>query len=261
LKNNGLGRQDFHSSRKDGQTSFLVTKGLLEGFRKTTSECFGPWSSDKNELSRVYGLFGRNDEMVNTYDIFASHYPNAIRFNGGHYLNDEVLLHSVLPVIQWIDDKQENRKKPVVIVAMDDTLVDVRTAAKRLPEDVLKDYEGHLHDYPLYYSGAEPVNSAVKCFSQLTRYYDVYISASLPYNAPQQWEGPVSWVDEYLGVAAWNRVICCPRKDLLLGDYLIDAHPELFRGEDFMGTLVPFATEHFRTWEDVLTYFDRLEGR
>ena len=34
LKNNGLGRREFHNKRSDGETSFLVTKTLLEHFRE-----------------------------------------------------------------------------------------------------------------------------------------------------------------------------------------------------------------------------------
>ncbi|MBQ2197889.1 MAG: hypothetical protein II406_03970 [Bacteroidales bacterium] len=33
LKNNGLGKRELHNPRADGQTSFLVNKALLEGFR------------------------------------------------------------------------------------------------------------------------------------------------------------------------------------------------------------------------------------
>ena len=59
----------------------------------------------------------------------------------------------------------------------------------------------------------------------------------------------------------WNRVVLTPRKNLLLGDYLIDAEPDRDGAADFMGTVIPFGSDTFRTWEEVLTYFDRLGGQ
>ena len=50
LKNNGLGKQEFHHVRQDGQTSFLVTKSLLEAFREVSGRRFS-----QVEPERVYG--------------------------------------------------------------------------------------------------------------------------------------------------------------------------------------------------------------
>lgn len=68
LKNNGLGRQEFHNPRRDGQTSFLVNKGLLEAFREVSSHKFEglPDNVDDPDLfgdcnteqELVYGMFG-----------------------------------------------------------------------------------------------------------------------------------------------------------------------------------------------------------
>lgn len=239
LKNNGLGRQEFHSPRADGQKDFLVTKGLLESYRECTSKCFQK-SKDADEQNRVYGLFGLHDTMVNTFDLFAEHYPNAIHFDGEHYLNDSTFLHSVLPVIQWIDDMQEGRKKQVSLVEFADTLAYIR--------------EGGI-------PAAIAVNSAVKSFHRLCRDFNVFVLAEASPNNPSEWAQILEWVESNLGVAAWNRVIIGNHKDLLMGDYLIDAHPDRFGGEDFLGTVIPFASEHFKTWEDVITYFDRLQGK
>ena len=59
LKNNGLGKQEFHNVRKDGQTSFMVTKALLEQFRSVTGRRFS-----QVEPERVFGLFGTRDPLV-----------------------------------------------------------------------------------------------------------------------------------------------------------------------------------------------------
>ena len=61
LKNNGLGRQDYHNPRQDGQTSFLVNKALLENFRECSSHCF---EHSEEDAEKVYGLFGIHDNLV-----------------------------------------------------------------------------------------------------------------------------------------------------------------------------------------------------
>ena len=100
LKNNGLGKQEFHSQRQDGQTSFMVTKALVEDYRTVSDARFSVV-----EPEHVWGLFGTKDTMVNCFDEFAEHYPQALHFDGEHQLNDHTFLWALLPVIQWIDDK------------------------------------------------------------------------------------------------------------------------------------------------------------
>ena len=227
LKNNGLGKRDFHNPRADGQTSFLVNKALLEGFRDVSSHCFERAEEDRD---KVFGLFGIHDNLVHTFDLFSSHYPQAIRFDGEHHLNDSAILHAVLPVLRWIDDRQEGRSRPVVFISLDDTLIN-------------------------HTSGMG------KAVAELSWNYDVQIVTGVPYNEPGRFQETAGWCEDNLGVPVWNRLTSCNHKDLLLGDYLIDAHPESNGGEGFMGTLIHFGTDAFRTWEDVLGYFGRLAGQ
>ena len=144
LKNNGLGKQEFHSTRQDGQTSFMVTKALVEDYRTVSDARFSVV-----EPERVWGLFGTKDTMVNCFDEFAEHYPQALHFDGEHQLNDHTFLWALLPVIQWIDDKQEGRSKRSLMVEMDGVLRDVRNDL--------------------------PIGEAFKVFHKLSEMYDTYI--------------------------------------------------------------------------------------
>lgn len=223
LKNNGLGRQEFHSPRQDGQTSFLVTKGLLEAFRECSAKCFRNIEDDK-----VFGLFGIHDTIVHTWDIFSCHYSNAIRFDGEHYMNDSTILHSLMPMVRKVRDLIDGRRRPVMYIGLE-TL--------------------------------RGVNSSVKAFRQLANVYDVYVVASPAYNSPETWGEPVSWAEANLGVDAWNKVIETGHRGLLLGDYFITCDPEEGGLSDFMGTVIEFGSEQFHIWEDVLTFFERLGGQ
>ena len=256
LKNNGLGRQEFHNPRRDGQTSFLVNKGLLEAFREVSSHKFEglpdnvddpDFFGDCNaEQELVYGMFGVHDELVTgTFELFSKHYPNAIHFEGTHYMDDSVFLKSVLPVIERIDDIQEKRSKPVMLISLTDTLLDMKN--------------GEAHG--LSVEDMEPYGSAVKAFAALSRHYTPYVLISNSFNEPERLPALYRWVEKKLGVPAWNRIIVTNRKDMVLGDYLIDRYPERLATGDFMGTVLHFGEEPFKTWEEVLTYFERLGGQ
>ena len=226
LKNNGLGKQEFHSRRQDGQASFLVTKALLEQYRTVTDGRFGCVEPD-----RGYGLFGKRDTMVDCFDEFAAHYPQAIRFDGEHHLNDHAFLWSLLPVMQWIDDRQEGRSKRTLLVELDDVLRDTRNDL--------------------------PVGEAFKVFHKLSEAYDTYIVCRENPNDPDAWGENLRWTDDHIGVPAWNRVIVGNHPELLMGDYLLTRQG----AEGFLGTVLRFGADPFRTWSDVETFFDRLGGQ
>ena len=227
LKNNGLGRREFHNKRADGETSFLVTKTLLEHFREVSSHCFSQTVEDRD---RVFGLFGTRDNLVHTFDLFREHYPQAIHFDGEHHLNDSVIVHSLLPVIQRIDDRQNGVSRPVLFISLSDKLVN------------------HSSGMP-------------KAVEVLAQSYEVHITASIDYDFPDRAVEAFRWCESNLGVPVWDRVEVCNHKNLILADFLIDAEPELNGAQDFMGTLVHFGSDAFKTWEDVLTFFSRLGGQ
>ena len=69
------------------------------------------------------------------------------------------------------------------------------------------------------------------------------------------------WTEEKLGVHAWNRLILSDRKDMVIGDYLIERYPQSHHVEDFMGTVIEYGSETFRTWDDIIEFFGRLAGQ
>lgn len=232
LKNNGLGRREFHNPRQDGQKDFLVTKGLLESFREVSSRCFA--AVDEDEKSRVFALFGLHDTLVHTHDMTREHYPQCIMFDGEHYLNDAALLHSVLPVVQWIDDRQRGVVRPSVMIAFDDVL--------------------------RFRHNGEMVGAASKAAQFLAVRYDLQFVIADDADRWEEMEERRRWLEAYIGVPAWNRVSLTTRKDLLMADYLVDAHPDEFCGDAFMGTVVEFGSDAFKDWNDTMVYFARLNG-
>lgn len=231
LKHGMLGKNTFLNPRQDGVQEFIVTKALVEEYKEITAKCFAG-VTDEESRDRVYGLFGDEDPVVHTRDLFSQHYRNAISFHGEHRMNDKILLHSVLPVVQWIDDRQEHRERPIIYVSI----------------DTLRDARGNQ------------MSSAMKAFRYLFEHYAMYIVAPSPAYNPEYIAEVMRWAEDVVNVPAWQHLVFTNRKDLIYGDYLIDPSDE-YGAADFMGTLIKFGSDTFKTWEEIIEFFSRLGGQ
>lgn len=231
LKHGMLGKNTFLNPRQDGVQEFIVTKALVEEYKEITAKCFAGVTEEESR-DRVYGLFGDEDPVVHTRDLFSQHYRNAISFHGEHRMNDKILLHSVLPVVQWIDDRQEHRERPIIYVSI----------------DTLRDARGNQ------------MSSAMKAFRYLFEHYAMYIVAPSPAYNPEYIAEVMRWAEDVVNVPAWQHLVFTNRKDLIYGDYLIDPSEE-YGADDFMGTLIKFGSDTFKTWEEIIEFFSRLGGQ
>ena len=224
MKEHGMiGAQQFSNPRQDGVQEFIVTKALVKEYREITEHCFECLTDE--EQRRVWGLFGDEDTTVDTYNLFHEHYPTAIRFHGEHRMNDRSFMHSVMPVIRWIDDRQEGRERPIIYIDMN-TLID---------------------------KWDKPQSSSQKTIRTLLETYQLYFVAP---SENVQYTTMTSWLYDYINVPAYGHTVFTQRKDLLYGDYLIDADET-----EGMATLIQFGTDTFKTWDDIAEYFSRLGGQ
>jgi hypothetical protein len=227
MKDHGMiGAQHFSNPRQDGVQDFIVTKALVKEYKEITEQCFAAVSPD--EQGRVWGLFGDEDTTVNTYDLFRQHYPKAIRFHGEHRMNDKSFMHSVLPVIRWIDDRQEQRERPIVYIGME----------------------------TLFNADGEPRSSAQKTVRGLIERYQVFFVAAAPPDDVYYAETN-GWLYDYINVPAWGHTVFTVYRGLLYGDYFIGME-DSWSG---MATHLQFGSDTFKTWDDVATYFERLGGQ
>ena len=225
MREHGLtGKQTFFSKRQDGVQDFYVDKPLIKEYAQVSEQNFSNVTPEEQQL--VYGLFGDNDELVHTFDIFHKHYDNAIMFHGEHRMTDNSFMHAVIPVIRWIDDIQNKRQRPVIYIAFDS----------------MKDSYG------------KPLSCLQKAYQMLIEHCDVYIVAQAPCNTAV-YTDILEWTQQYISVPAYNRVIFCNDSHLLLGDFLIARKPS----KDFMGTQIALGSDDFKTWEEIITYFERLQ--
>lgn len=228
MKEHGMiGQQHFSNPRQDGIQDFIVTKALVKEYKEMTEHCFEN-VTDEERRQHVWGLFGDEDTTVNTYDLFRQHYPRAIRFHGEHRMNDKSFMHSVVPVIRWIADRQEGRERPIIYIGI----------------ETLKD------------KWDKPQSSSQKTIRTLLEHYQLYFVAEAP-EEPSHYAAANAWLYEYVNVPAWGHTVFTNQRELLYGDYFIGTD-EKWNG---MATQLPFGSDTFKTWDDIAEYFSRLNGQ
>jgi hypothetical protein len=138
-------------------------------------------------------------------------------------MDDKSYMHSVMPVIRWIDDQQRHRQRPIIYIGI----------------ETLKDAYN------------KPASSGQKAVRQLIEHYDVYFVADAPQSET------AAWLEAYINVPAWRHTVYTHRRDLLYGDYLISLKKE----GDTMATLLEYGSDTFKTWDDVIDYFSHMGGQ
>lgn len=225
-----MGKQTFFNPRQDGVQEFIVTKELVKEYREMTQQCFvgsAPIDGGK-ENAVIYGLFGMEDPLVHTFDLFRSHYENAVRFHGEHQLTDKITIHSLVPIIRRIDDMQEARAREIIYIGI----------------ETLRD------------QWSKPRSSVAKALSFLSEFYSLHFVCPAPTNNPDGVAADIKWLEDQIGVVAYDRVTLTNAPQQLYGDYFISMTPP----DDFLGTAIEFGSDTYKTWEELIVFFARLNN-
>jgi 5'(3')-deoxyribonucleotidase len=87
----------------------------------------------------------------------------------------------------------------------------------------------------------------------LKEFYDIYFLSTPMPNVPQSYADKRKWLDRHFGLWTEKRLILSHRKDLNVGEYLID--DRLTNGsENFTGELIQYGSDEFPTWNEVRDY-------
>ena len=226
-ESNMMGKQVYQNERQDGEKEVIVTKALVKEYKEMTEQCFAQVTEE--EQLKVFGLFGDEDPIVHTFDLFSEHYTQAIHFHGEHRLIEKAIFHYLMPVIRWIDDRQEGRERRTVLIS----------------QDTLADGYG------------KPKSSLHKAYELLLDNYNVYFVSPAPTNNPSVITKQQAWIEETFSAPAWNHAIFTNQPQLLYGDYFISSTEQ----PDILGTTLRFGSDEFKTWEEIITYFERLGGQ
>jgi len=145
--------------------------------------------------------------------------------------------------------------KKIIFIDMDGVLVDLQSNIDNL-RLINKEYtllDGDMipnvfRDPPCITYCKEAIGKLIKCNK-----YELFIASTSPFNNPQACSDKLYWLQEHFGDVFKKRVFFTHRKDLLIGDYLIDDRTSNGAG-DFKGEFIHFNTEKFRGWKEVVNY-------
>jgi 5'(3')-deoxyribonucleotidase len=100
-----------------------------------------------------------------------------------------------------------------------------------------------------------PIKGAIEATKPLFKKFDVYFLSTPMWDIPESYSDKRLWLEKRYGVLAKKRLILTNRKDLAIGDFLID--DRLKNGsEKFKGKFIHFGTKSFPDWDSVVKYLN-----
>jgi len=153
---------------------------------------------------------------------------------------------------------KNNKKKPIVYIDMDGTLVDFVSAFVGPETYFVHVFYARPSDLPGIFALMEPMPGAIEAVEKLRHKYDLYILSSSPWENPTALGDKLAWVKKYFGGDGsenifFRKVVFSSVKHLSRGDILIDDRTANGAG-DFEGEHVLFGSRDFPDWEAVLGY-------
>ena len=108
---------------------------------------------------------------------------------------------------------------------------------------------------PTIFENLPLIAGAKESVLQLFEIYDVYFLSTPMWDLPTSFSGKRIWLEKHFGALAKKRLILTHRKDLNVGDYLVD--DRLRNGADqFSGEHIHFGSVDFPDWSAVLIYLE-----
>jgi 5'(3')-deoxyribonucleotidase len=107
-----------------------------------------------------------------------------------------------------------------------------------------------MSDNPRMFLDLEPIEGSIEAVKRLWVHYDVLFLSTPCWMVPESFMDKRHWIQKYFGEAAKDRLILSQRKELNLGDYLVD--DRLANGaEFFIGEHLQFGHGQYPTWVEV----------
>lgn len=106
---------------------------------------------------------------------------------------------------------------------------------------------------PKIFEKLELMDKAHESVMWLREHFDIYFLSTPVHKVPESYTGKRLWIKDKFGEWADKRLILTHRKDLCIGDYLID--DRLKNGsEKFSGEHIHFGQDPFSNWSNVINY-------
>jgi 5'(3')-deoxyribonucleotidase len=144
--------------------------------------------------------------------------------------------------------------KQKVFVDMDGVLANFGKKVNEIMSDptIPIYFKKHPDEIDGVFRDLEPLQEAFESVVKLhkSNKYDLFIATTAPWKNPSSFSDKRIWIKKHFGDIFEKKMFITHRKDLLLGDYLID--DRLANGaKDFKGQLIHFGWNYeSKTWND-----------
>lgn len=239
---------ELYISTAEGKQRYMYTPQQQAIVHKWLDNQFAhiPYGEEKY----IYGLFAAQDDFIlYSETFFKQHFKYNFNYEGIGLLTKENWADNVIPIIDMLNDQQNQVQKPIAYVDMDGVLVDFMGAKETLTPEEKEKYGTHIEDVPGIFSRMKPMPGAIEAFKQLSRHYDIYILSTAPWDNESAWSDKARWVKKHLGIYGYKRLILTHRKDLNEGAILIDDRAKKGAAQ-FDGVWLQFGKHPFNNWED-----------
>jgi len=161
--------------------------------------------------------------------------------------------------------KQSMTKKKIIYIDMDGVLVDLEKSINKFFElhPYLKErYKNNPDHIQGLFRNPPPIEGAIEAVKKLheSGKYELFIATSAPWGNPVSASDKRFWIEDHFGKLFHKKMFVTHRKDLLMGDYLIDDRTKNGAGE-FSGELLQFGMNWetgevgpYPNWESILEY-------
>lgn len=142
----------------------------------------------------------------------------------------------------------------IVYLDMDDVLCDFHSAYKK----ALLDNPSIAFPQSQYgfFANLKPIEGAIAAARALeaSDMYQPYILTAPSVKNPLCYTEKRVWVEQWLGFSFVEKLIICPDKSLLKGQYLVDDHISGKGQENFDGQVLHFGSQKFPDWSSIRDY-------
>ena len=135
----------------------------------------------------------------------------------------------------------------ILYLDLDGVVVDIVSHAKSRHGENVNIGKATTFDKDLFLN-PPMIEGALDAITELNEHYNLFFLSTAPWSNTNSWSHKRIWLRENLGKLAWKRLILSHRKDLLMGDYLVDDRIHNGAG-DFKGLHIHFGQAGFENWE------------
>jgi len=143
--------------------------------------------------------------------------------------------------------------KKILYIDINNVLVDFQSGIDQLDLPTKIKYMGRYDEVQGIFAKMLPLKDAIESYNELNEHFDTYILSTSPWENHTAPSDKLKWVKTHLGNKVRKRLILTHRKDLNIGDFLVDDRTKNGAGE-FKGEFIQFGTARFPDWITVKKY-------